>query len=460
MNWRRREILQMGGLGALGLSLPEVLAADPSRATAKSCILFFMEGGPSQIDMWDMKPDAPENIRGPLKPIDTTIPGYQLCEHLPKLARQMHHFSVVRSVNHRIVDHNASSYFMLTGQPPLRDSQLIRGSSPSNAPAYGSVLSKLMPTERALPDYVHLPKRFFNCGHFIPGVLAGFLGDAHDPFIAGDPSKGDYRVPGLEQTLEAGRFGQRRQLLSQLDRGLDEPVPPRALNRKDVFYEKAFDLITAAEAREAFRLDDEPESVRRRYGLRREISGVQGGGMPHLGQCMLLARRLIERGVRLVSVWAGRQAFDGHKGHYQSLVKGLCPPTDQALAALVEDLSERGLLEDTLVACLAEFGRTPKLGQITSSAGATPDGRDHWPHCFSILFAGGGMKAGYVHGSSDRFAAYPASAPVTPEDVAATIYTALGIDPRHRIRDRFSRPQTLADGEAIRPLFSQEPVRR
>ncbi len=459
MTIRRRQLLQAGSLGALGLSLPRVLQSEQAggeapRRRAKSCILFFMEGGPSQIDLWDMKPGAPQNVRGPYEPIATSLPGMQLCEHLPLLARQMHHVSVVRSVSHTIVDHNASSYFMLTGQVPLRDSQLIRGSSPSNAPPYGSVLAKLQPTDRALPDYVHLPKRMFNCGHFIPGVLAGFLGDAFDPFIAGDPSQSDYRVPGLDTRMDEERFDRRRKLLGLLDHGLDEPRPPRSVTRKDVFYEKAFSLITAREARDAFRLDDEPEAVRQRYGLRRSVAGVRGGGLPHLGQCLLLARRLVERGVRLVSVWAGGQAFDGHKQHYQSLTNGLCPPVDRGLAARIADLEERGMLQDTLVACLAEFGRTPKLGQITSSAGATPDGRDHWPHCFTVLFAGGGMKAGYVHGKSDRLAAYPVTDPVTPSDVAATIYTALGVDPRQRILDRFQRPQTLAEGEPVTALFA------
>ena len=455
----RRQLLQAGSLGAVGLGLPRVLQSEQATGEslprrAKSCILFFMEGGPSQIDLWDMKPAAPQNVRGPYQPIATSLPGVQLCEHLPRLARQMHHMSVVRSVSHTIVDHNASSYFMLTGQVPLRDSQLIRGSSPSNAPPYGSVLAKLQPTQRALPDYVHLPKRMFNCGHFIPGVLAGFLGDAFDPFIAGDPSQADYRVPGLDKRMDEERFDRRRELLGLLDHGLDEPRPPRSVTRKDVFYEKAFSLITAKEARDAFRLDDEPEAVRQRYGLRRSVSGVRGGGLPHLGQCLLLARRLVERGVRLVSVWAGGQAFDGHKQHYQSLTNGLCPPVDRGLSALIADLRERGMLQDTLVACLAEFGRTPKLGQITSSAGATPDGRDHWPHCFTVLFAGGGMKAGYVHGRSDRLAAYPVTDPVTPQDVAATIYTALGVDPRQRILDRFQRPQTLAEGEPVTALFA------
>ncbi|MBQ17373.1 MAG: hypothetical protein CMJ65_09640 [Planctomycetaceae bacterium] len=459
MTFRRRQLLQAGSLGALGLSLPAVLRSEQrrdssSRRRAKSCILFFMEGGPSQIDLWDMKPSAPQNVRGPYRPIATSLPGMQLCEHLPLLARQMHHLSVVRSVSHTFVDHNASSYFMLTGQAPLRGSQLIRGSSPSNAPPYGSVLAKLQPTERALPDYVHLPKRMFNCGHFIPGVLAGFLGDTFDPFIAGDPSQSDYRVPGLDKQMGEERFGRRRSLLGLLDRGLDEPRPPRSVTRKDVFYEKAFSLITASEARDAFRLDKESEAVRARYGMRRSVAGVRGGGLPHLGQCLLLARRLVERGVRLVSVWAGGQAFDGHKQHYKSLTDGLCPPVDRGLSALIGDLEDRGMLQDTLVACLSEFGRTPKLGQVTSSAGATSDGRDHWPHCFTALFAGGGIKAGYVHGRSDRLAAYPVADRVTPQDVAATIYTALGVDPRQRIHDQFQRPQTLAEGEPIAALFA------
>ncbi len=469
----RRGLLQAGALASLGLTFPQLLrveavaqrrvdrkpgdkraAANTIKPTAKSCILFFMEGGPPHIDLWDMKPEAPENVRGIYKPIATSLPGFYVCEHLPRLSRVMQHMSVVRSVTHTFVDHNASSYLMLTGQNPLRESQLIRGPSPENAPPFGSVLAKFRPTGQPLPDYVHLPRRMFNCGHFIPGVLAGFLGDEYDPFIAGDPSISDYKVPGLDRRLSEAHFLQRRRLLSQIDLGFDQSRNCRALARKDIFYEKAFSLITTPQARQAFRLTDEPQRIRRRYGLAKHVAGVRGKGLPHLGQSMLLARRLVEAGVRLVTIWAGGQAFDGHRDHFHSLTNGLCPPTDQALSALIEDLAERGMLEETLVVTMGEFGRTPKLGQITSSAGATPDGRDHWPHCYTILFAGGGLKAGHVFGKSDRLASYPEENPVSPQDVAATIYTALGVNPHTRIYDHFNRPHTLADGRPIRELFA------
>jgi hypothetical protein len=413
-----------------------------------------MEGGPSHIDLWDMKPDAPSHVRGPFQPIQTTLPGFHVCEHLPQWVRIMRYMTAIRSVSHSIVDHNASSYYMLTGQYPMRDSQLIRGPSPENAPPYGSVLAKLRPSGKPLPDYVHLPKQMFNCGHLIPGVMAGFLRDEYDPLIAGDPSAADYQVPGLELRLPDAEFDIRRRLLNDIDRGLGRLSDSRALERKDVFYQKAFSLITSPQARRAFNLSEEPDSVRQRYGFGVRASDVRGNGLQHLGQCLLLARRLVEAGVRLVSVWAGGQAFDGHRDHFTSLTKGLCPPTDQAVSALIEDLADRGLLDETLVVAMGEFGRTPKVGQITSSAGATPDGRDHWPNCYTVFLAGGGMKAGCVFGASDRFAAYPSDNPVRPEDIAATIYTALGIDPRIQIYDRLNRPHSICSGEPIRDVFA------
>ena len=469
----RRAFLSVGGLTALGITLPELLRADERagqpegpvasearstessiRPKAKSCIIFFMEGGPSHIDLWDMKPKAPQEIRGIYNPIATSLPGFHVCEKLPQLARCAHHLCVVRSVSHKIVDHNASSYYMLTGQYPFRGTQQVRGPSRENAPPFGSVLAKLRPSSHPLPDYVHLPKRMFNCGHFIPGVLAGFLGDAYDPFIAGDASLPEYNVPGLEERVAAARFQDRRLLLEALDRGLGQPGEHRALDRLDTFYQKAFSLITAPEARRAFRVDQEPDAVRRRYGLREPVEGVRGGGLPHLGQSMLLARRLVEAGVRLVTIWAGGQAFDGHRNHFESLTRSLCPPTDRAFSALIEDLDQRGLLDETLVVALAEFGRTPKLGQVTSSAGATPDGRDHWPHVYTILLAGAGIKPGTVFGASDRDGAYPTENAVAPEDVAATLYTILGIDPRTRLRDHLNRPHTLASGQLITEIVA------
>jgi hypothetical protein len=413
-----------------------------------------MEGGPSHIDLWDMKPHAPAQVRGIYDPIATSLPGFQVAEKLPQLARVAHHLTVVRSVSHTFVDHNASSYYILTGQVPLKESQLIRGPSGDNAPPYGSVLAKLRPTSQPLPDYVHLPKRMFNCGNFIPGVLSGFLGDRYDPLIAGDPSQPSFEVPGLEQRFSQEHFDRRRALLSDLDHSLARIGDSAALDRMDTFYSRAFSLITAPAARKAFRIEDEPDSVRKRYGMGKRVDGVRGNGLPHLGQSMLLARRLVEAGVRLVTVWAGGQAFDGHTNHFNALTQALCPPTDQALSALIEDLHERGLLDETLVVALCEFGRTPKLGQITSSAGATPDGRDHWPNAYTILLAGAGVKAGSVFGATDQMGAYPTENPVGPVDVAATIYTLMGLDPHTRIYDRLNRPHHLANGQPIQGVMA------
>lgn len=456
---RRRWLGTTAGT-ALGLTLPRLLRAEDADeaatipAKAKSCILFFMEGGPSHIDLWDMKPDAPEQIRGVFQPIQTSLPGFEVCEHLPQLAKVAQHLAVVRTCTHAIVDHNAASQYMLSGRYPMRDGQLIRGPSSENPPPYGSVVAKLRPTDEPLPDYVHLPRQFFNCGNYIPGVLAGFLGDAFDPLIAGDPSAPDFHVPGLELKLSESQFDGRQGLLKRMDQDLGKLSDHRSLERMDTFYQKAFSLITSPTARRAFKIEDEPAALRDRYGLGKRVSGVRGDGMPHLGQCFLLARRLIEAGVRLVSVWAGGQAFDGHQQHFHSLKEGLCPPTDQAVSALLEDLSDRGLLDETLFVAVSEFGRTPKLGQITSTAGAGADGRDHWPNAFTAFFAGAGVKPGCIHGATDRLGAFPTMDPVTPEDIAATIYTLLGVNPRARIYDRLNRPHHLTDGQAVEDILT------
>lgn len=456
----RRELLRVGALAPLGLGLPTLLRAqDPaSRASrhqpkARSCILFFLEGGPSHIDLWDMKPHAPAEIRGIFKPIATSLPGVHICEHLPSWAPLMHHLTLIRSVTHKVVDHNAGSYYALTGWPPFRGEQLIVGPSRDNTPPLGAVVAKLRPSGSPLPDFVHLPDIMSNNGYFIPGQDAGFLGDSYDPFVAGDPSLPNYKTPGLEETphVSARRLVQRRSLLAALDR----PIGPHAsAQRLDTFYEKAFNIVTSAKVREAFDVSREPERVRRRYGLGFETSKEprQGGGLPSLGQSLLLARRLIEAGVRLVTVTTGRrydQTWDTHRQHYPLLTRSICPYADRAFSALLEDLVQRGLLEETLVVAMGEFGRTPKLGQITSPAGATPDGRDHWPHCYTVFLAGGGIKPGIVYGASDRDGAYPADKPVSPSDVAATIYAALGIDPATRIYDTLNRPHTLVEGDVL-----------
>jgi hypothetical protein len=454
----RRGVLRVGGAGLLGLSLPDLLRAESGRGKAKSLIVFALEGGPAHQDLWDMKPDAPEGVRGEFRPIATTVPGLQFCEHLPMLARQAHHLTLIRSVHHTIGDHNAGAYYALTGRDPSAGGRLITGPGPDNFPPYGSVLARLQPSGRPLPDFVHLPDWMSNNGSLLPGQDAGFLGGRFEPFVAGDPSLPGYKVPGLDlpRELPLDRVGRRRSLLDAVSATLGDG---RAVERLDSHYRKAFDLIASPEARRAFDLSDEPASVRQRYGLDpdnpRSKEARQFGGLPHLGQCLLLARRLIEAGVRVVTVCTGArydQSWDTHRDHFPLLRRSLLPMFDRGFSALLEDLDQRGLLDSTLVAAMGEFGRTPKVGQITSSAGADKGGRDHWPHCYTVLLAGGGLPAGAIFGASDRHAAYPARDPVTPTDVAATIYQTLGLPPETQILDPFDRPFAISTGTPIRAL--------
>jgi hypothetical protein len=457
----RRDALFVGGAGLLGLSLPGLLRAEtakPARSKAKSLILFFLEGGPAHQDLWDMKPDAPVEIRGEFKPIATTVPGTQFCEHLPLLAGQAHHLTLVRSVHHSIADHNAGAYFALTGREPTKSGKLITTPAADNFPPIGSILAKLRPSGRPLPDFVHTPDWMSNNGSFLPGQDAGFLGAGFDPLIAGDPSLPGYRVPGLElpRELSLERALRRRSLLDALDQTLGDGAVVEGL---DSHYHKAFSLISSGEARRAFDLSREPQVVRERYGLDpdnpRTREARKFGGLPHLGQCLLLTRRLIEAGVRVVTVCTGArydQAWDTHRQHFPLLKRSLLPMFDRGFSALLQDLHQRGLLEETLVVAMGEFGRTPRVGQITSSAGADKGGRDHWPHCYTVLFAGGGLPAGAIYGASDRNAAYPARDPVTPPDVTATIYRILGIDPATTIRDPLNQPHFLSVGSPIKAL--------
>ncbi len=465
----RREFLRLGGLSLAGLNLPELLAGEAraaarpvSRKQARSCIVFFLEGGPSHIDLWDMKPEAPAEIRGEFQPIATTAPGVQVCEHLSLLARQMHHLALVRSVHHSITDHNASSYYSLTGRSPINGSRLIVADSPRNFPPYGAVLAKLRPSNRPLPAFVHIPDLLFNCGSRIAGQSAGFLGASYDPFVTGDPSLPRYQVPGMTPLPEVSldRLGQRGSLLKDLDRTLGSLGAQPSLDRLDEFYRRAYGLLSSVEARKAFDLTQEPLAVRERYGMdpgTPRKGSRSGGGLPHLGQCLLLTRRLIEAGVRLVTVCAGRradQAWDTHSGHFQAL-KHAVPALDRAFSALLEDLAQRGLLEETLVVAIGEFGRTPKIGHAITEAGATPDGRDHWPYCYTVLFAGAGIPGGAVYGASDKLGAYPSREPVTPEGITATIYAALGIPPDTEIRDPLlGQPHRLILGQPISALVS------
>jgi hypothetical protein len=465
----RREILRVGTLLPFGLSLPTLLARRDalgneatSRARAKSCLIIFMEGGASHIDLWDMKPNAPSQVRGEFQPIATRTPGITLCEHMPLSAPYWHRLAQVRSVTHSITDHNAGSYYALTGRSPVDQGQLIISESPKNFPTYGAVLSALRPSSGNLPGFVHIPEIMSNNGFDIPGELAGFLGAAHDPFITGDPSLPGYQTPGLtpQPALTLDRIDRRESLLRKLDHTLGGLNESRSVERLEKFQRKAVDMITSAKVRDAFRLDKEPASVRARYGLdpgtARKLEARNFGGLPHLGQSMLLSRRLIEAGVPLVTLVTGRridQAWDTHRDHFPLLKKALLPPFDRAFSALMEDMVQRGLLDDTLIVIMGEFGRTPKLGYVTSNAGAAPNGRDHWPYCYSVQFAGAGVPAGLIYGASDQQAAYPSRDPVTPEDIAATIYTLLGISHDAEIFDNQGRPHRVQIGKPIEPLL-------
>jgi Protein of unknown function (DUF1501) len=459
----RREVLSVGGAGLLGLALPDLLRAGVEQQgkvspKAKSLIVFFLEGGPAHQDLWDMKPDAPVEVRGEFKPIATTVPGLSFCEHLPHLAKQAHHLALVRSVNHTVADHNAGAYYALTGREPIVSGRLITSPAPDNFPALGAVVAKLRPSGLPLPDFVHTPDWMSNNGSFLPGQDAGFLGTRYEPMIAGDPSRSGYRVPGLElpRELSLERALGRQSLLAAVDHALGDGS---AVDGLDSHYRKAFSLIASSEARRAFDLSREPAAVRERYGLDpdnpRTKEARQFGGLPHLGQCLLLARRLIEAGVRVVTVCTGArydQAWDTHRQHFPLLKRSLLPMFDRGFSALLEDLHQRGLLDETLVVAMGEFGRTPRVGQITSSAGADKGGRDHWPHCYTVLFAGGGLPAGAIYGASDAHAAYPARDSVTPSDITATVYRALGIDLSVTLRDPLGQPHFLCTGRPIRAL--------
>ena len=458
----RRVFLRAGGTGLMGLGLADLLQvrlALANQPKAKSLILFALEGGPSHIDLWDMKPDAPAQIRGEFQPIATTVPGLLFCEHLPLLAQQAHHLALVRSVHHDTGDHNAGYYLAMTGRTPLVGSRLITAPSRENFPTPGAVLAKLAPQGRPLPDFVHTPDWMSNNGSFLPGQDAGFLGAEFDPLISGDPSQPGYQVPGLALPgdVAVDRVIGRQNLLDLVDRALTHTSVDRVA-QLDSHYRKAVSLVSSPEARQAFDLDSEPAEVRARYGLdpdnRRTKEARQFGGLPHLGQCLLLARRLVEAGVRVVNVCTGArydQTWDTHRQHFPLLKRSILPMFDRGFSALLEDLHQRGLLEETLVVAMGEFGRTPRIGQITSNAGADANGRDHWPSCYTVLMAGAGIPGGAIHGASDRFGAYPSQDPVTPADLVATIYHKMGLAPETPIHDpRQDRHLPLSEGT---PLF-------
>jgi hypothetical protein len=439
----RRTVLRVGGLGALGLSLPSLLRAESvvgrTAGRAKSCILLFQFGGASHLDSFDPKPDAPAEIAGEFKAIGTKLPGVQMCEHLPRLAGLADKFTLVRSAHHRTSAHNSAAYYSLTGHKPLIDI-VTANAAATDFPAYGSVVDKFAPTKAHVPTAVSLPTMIADGPFRTPGEFAGLLGKMHDPlFITQDPNSPNFDIEELtlpaELTFE--RVDNRKALLKAVDaKSRLGDRRDAALKGVDAYHERAFSLLTSPETKKAIDISREDERTRDRYGR------------TMYGQSVLLARRLVEAGVRFVTVYysPGIGGWDTHKDNFKTLASSRLPNTDQTVSALVEDLDARGLLDETLVFWTGDFGRTPKINKDA--------GRDHWPQCYTTLLAGGGIRRGTVFGSSDSSGAYPKDNPVRPDDLSATIFTLLGLDPATEMRDQLNRPIPISYGQTIGSILS------
>lgn len=456
----RRELLRVGGLGTLGLSLSQLLArksraADDTSRTgrAKACIFVYLFGGPSQLETFDLKPEAPSGFRGEFSPIPTNVPGIEVSEHFPRLAGQADKFTIVRSMTHEHPRHGWGLYYTFTGQKHSRP-DLDAPPTPDDHPGLGSMVSFAAAPNQTMPPAITLPRwnRFLDLPADYAGEKAGFIGSAFDPWlIKAPPPRYEFEVNGIELPggLTFGRLAGRRDLLNSLDRRLATLGDSSVGTHHDALYQQALALVTSEQARRAFDLGREPDSLRYRYGRH------------PFGQGLLLARRLVEAGTTLVTVnWHDDGSdvkspfWDTHRDNFNSLKHKLMPPADQGLSSLLADLAERGLLDSTLVVVAGEFGRTPRIGRVVMNAATDATGRDHWPHAYSILLAGGGVRRGYIHGASDDRAAFVTRDPITPPDLVATILWSLGIDLTIVLRDRLQRPHRMATGNVVESLFA------
>lgn len=443
----RREFLQVGFSGFLSLGLPGLLAQQAraskgSARRAKSVILVFLTGGPSHLDTFDMKPDAPEGIRSEFTAIETKVPGIRFCEHLPLLAAHADKLAVVRSMSHEHTNHLNATHQILTGHPQP-NAIFDKIASRDDYPCYASGLEYAHPRRDGVPSGVMLPTFLVEGPLTWPGQHAGMLGPKFDPWqIRQDPNRPEFKVDSL--TLPVGfsveRLQRRRALGDELGT-LHDQWSARA--ERDPFADQqatAYNVLLSGRVSEAFKIQNEDPKVRDRYGR-------------HMyGQSLLLARRLVQAGVPIVQVNMGHvQTWDSHGDIFNRLKRDLLPPTDRGVSALLDDLATLGLLDETLVVISGEFGRTPKLSK---TAGARVPGRDHWSNVFSTAFAGGGVRGGQLIGQSDKMGAYPSTRPYSPRDLGATVYQALGVDLDIEVRDRLDRPIRLVRGEPIEALFS------
>jgi len=442
---RRRSLQAIGaGLAAFYSPLTAVesqVQAAVRSGSAKRVIMIFNCGAPSHIDLWDPKPFADSTVKGEFQPIETSVPGIQISELLPEMAKRMDKLAIVRSVHHKHSAHNSGMYWSIAGRPYKQDSTLINP-SPADLPGFGTLIGWLAQRDgysKAVPPYVITPKP--HCDSFVyltPGQFGGCLGIKYDPFVVNeDPNSSKFKVRDLALSSEMtpDRFERRLDFLKQIG-SLNQPIHSPIAAEMETFRTEASRVITSGEAEHAFDLSQEPDDVRDRYGRH------------SWGQSHLLARRLIESGTRFVSTVNGPSiTWDTHKDNFNSLKNRLVPPMEKAYAALLDDLEERGLLDDTLVIWMGDFGRTPKINQ--------DGGRDHWPGCYSVVLAGGGVRGGQVIGSSDKIGAAPETRPVTPGDLHATVYRALGYDPASiTYQSADGRPIPLTEGTPIPELLA------
>jgi hypothetical protein len=424
---KRRDFLTAGAAGLLGLALPDMLKAEAGGDTANAkkpangVIQIWLSGGPATIDMWDLKPEAPEDIRGEFRPIETAAPGVSVTEHMPRLAAVMNHCALIRSLGHTITAHGPGTTYMATGNRP----------SPAlDYPSLGSLAARVLPSRQGVPPYV----TFAALRDGAAGLGAGYLGPAYGPFeVEGEPVRGTFQAQGvsLPSGFSLSDLESREALRRRFDRGLRGLESTDALAGLDRFHRQALEILHSDRVRLALDLEREPEVLRDAYGR------------SPLGQGTLAARRLIEAGARFVTLGVG--GWDTHGDNFRALRDRLLPPLDKALAALIRDLNARGLLDETIIVCAGEFGRTPRVNGTA--------GRDHWARSMAVLLAGGGIPGGTVYGATDQAGMAHCQDACSPDDLAATIYRRLGFGPHHEVRSASGRPIAIfRDGRCLEPL--------
>ncbi len=466
----RRELIRVGGAGVMGLSLSQFLAlkasanvttpagvaASGSFGKAKNVIFVFLQGGPSHLDIWDPKPEAPENIRGEFATIKTAIPGVHLTEVMPNLAKVLDRTTLIRSVSYTPVglfNHTAAIYQMMTGYTPDRVSPSGQLEPPnrSDFPCIATQIGRLRPVDGPMLPVVQMPRPLQESNVIGKGGTAGFLGAAYDPyFLFQDPNQPlNLDDLSLRKEVSKMRMTRRASMLEKVNAAMpeiDKAVEEYAL---DEYYQQALGLVVSGKAREAFDLTKESDEMRDRYGRHT------------FGQSLLLARRLIEAGTRFVQVnWPAVangnpqiDAFDTHAANFGPLKNLHCPKLDSGLPALIADLDASGLLDETIVVAIGEFGRSPKMGVSTSGNSNAPNGRDHWPYCYTGLIAGGPIQRGAVYGKSDATGSSPAENPVHPTEILATVYHAIGINPHTIVHNHLNQPRELVQAEPVTGLF-------